>query len=89
MNSTLPTPSKEQIALLEPFDHLGLDRISLVSTAQPARVGELIGLIDVLVKEGGTQFYMEILSCHGTRQAPPAKAAEMHADADADEGDDD
>ena len=36
MNSTLPTPSKEQIALLEPFDHLGLDRISLVSTAQQA-----------------------------------------------------
>ena len=36
MHTTHPTPSKEQIALLEPFDHLGLDRISLVSTAQQA-----------------------------------------------------
>ncbi len=59
------------------------------ATAQPARVGELIGLIDALVKAEGTQFYIEILSCHGTRQTPPAKAAEMDAAADAYEGDDD
>ena len=41
--------------------------------AETARVGELIDLIDALVKNGGTQFYMEILSCHGQRKAPPAK----------------
>ena len=55
------------------------------ATAQPARVGELIGLIDALVKAQGTQFYIEILSCHGQRQTPPAKATEI----DTDEGDDD
>ncbi len=32
-----PTPSKDDIALLEPFERLGLDRISLVSTAAQAR----------------------------------------------------
>ena len=42
-------------------------------TAQPARVGELIALIDALVKEERTQFYIEILSCRGQRQTPPAK----------------
>lgn len=41
--------------------------------AQPARVGELIDLIDALVQDGGTQFYIEILACHGQRKAPPAK----------------
>ena len=57
------------------------------ATAQPARVGELIGLIDALVKAEGTQFYIEILSCHGQRQTPPAKAAAP--DDNTDEGDDD
>jgi ribonuclease D len=37
MHSTYPTPSKEQIALLEPFEQLGLDRIELVSSAGHAR----------------------------------------------------
>ena len=37
MHSTHPTPSKEQIALLEPFEQLGLDRIELVSDAGHAR----------------------------------------------------
>lgn len=32
-----PTPSKDEIALLEPFERLGLDRIALVSTAAHAR----------------------------------------------------
>lgn len=32
MNTQHTTPSKEQIALLEPFDRLGLDRIELVAT---------------------------------------------------------
>ncbi|MGV3726688.1 3'-5' exonuclease [Hydrogenophaga sp.] len=32
-----PTPSKDDIALLEPFEQLGLNRITLVSTAAQAR----------------------------------------------------
>ena len=48
--------------------------------AAPARVGELIDLIDALVKEGGTQFYMEILSCHGQRKAPPVKEGEENSE---------
>jgi ribonuclease D len=32
-----PTPDKDQIALLEPFERLDLDRIALVSTAAQAR----------------------------------------------------
>lgn len=31
-----PTPSKDEIALLEPFERLGLDRIELVNTARQA-----------------------------------------------------
>ena len=37
MHATHPTPSKEEIALLEPFEQLGLDRIELVSSAAHAR----------------------------------------------------
>ena len=37
MHSIHPTPSKEQIALLEPFEQLGLDRIELVASAAHAR----------------------------------------------------
>lgn len=36
MNTRRPTPDKEQIALLEPFERLGLDRIHLVATAAQA-----------------------------------------------------
>ena len=36
MHTTHPTPSKEQIALLEPFERLGLEHITLVSTPQQA-----------------------------------------------------
>ena len=45
MHTTHPTPSKEEIALLEPFDRLGLDRIALVSTQQQAEraMAELAG----------------------------------------------
>ncbi|MBU0892172.1 MAG: 3'-5' exonuclease domain-containing protein 2 [Gammaproteobacteria bacterium] len=32
----LPTPDKDQIALLDPFERLGIDRIALVSTAEQA-----------------------------------------------------
>ena len=38
MHSTHPTPGKEQIALLEPFEQLGLDRIELVASAGHARL---------------------------------------------------
>jgi len=37
MNTRHATPDKEQIALLEPFERLGLDRIQLVATALQAR----------------------------------------------------
>jgi ribonuclease D len=37
MNTRRATPDKEQIALLEPFGRLGLDRIRLVATATQAR----------------------------------------------------
>ena len=37
MHTTHATPSKEQIAMLDPFERLGLDRIELVSTAAQAR----------------------------------------------------
>lgn len=50
--------------------------------AQPARVGELIDLIDALVKDGGTQFYIEILACHGQRKAPPAKDGAEEGDSE-------
>jgi ribonuclease D len=36
MTARHATPDKEQIALLEPFDRLGLDRIRLVATASQA-----------------------------------------------------
>lgn len=34
----------------------------------------LTGLIDAIAKEGGEQFYVEILASHGRRQARPAGA---------------
>ena len=36
MTERYPTPDKEEIALLEPFERLGLDQIQLVSTPQQA-----------------------------------------------------
>lgn len=36
MHTTHPTPGKEEIALLEPFERLNLNRIVLVSTAEHA-----------------------------------------------------
>ena len=36
MHTTHPTPSKEEIALLEPFERLNLNRIVLVSTVEQA-----------------------------------------------------
>ncbi len=37
MNTRLPTPDKDAIALLPPFERLGLDRITLVSTGTQAQ----------------------------------------------------
>ena len=37
MNAQRPTPDKDAIALLPPFERLGLDRITLVCTAAQAR----------------------------------------------------
>ncbi|MBD8050966.1 3'-5' exonuclease [Limnohabitans radicicola] len=37
MNARLPTPDKDAIALLPPFERLNLDRIHLVSTGEQAR----------------------------------------------------
>ena len=36
--------------------------------AQTAHIAELTQLIDAVVKEGGTQFYVEILAKHGVRK---------------------
>ena len=36
-HTTQATPSKDEIALLEPFERLGLDRITLVNTAAQAQ----------------------------------------------------
>jgi ribonuclease D len=36
MTTTRPTPSKDHIALLDPFERLGLDRITLINTAAQA-----------------------------------------------------
>ncbi len=38
MNQRLDTPDKEAIALLPPFERLGLDRISLVTTGKQAQL---------------------------------------------------
>ena len=41
-----------------------------------AHLAALIGLIDGVAREGGAQFYVEILAKGGHRQARPAKVAE-------------
>jgi ribonuclease D len=48
------TPSKEEIALLEPFERLGLDRIELVTTRDQAERA-----FDALVKAGAWGFDTE------------------------------
>ena len=39
-----------------------------------AHPAELIGLVDAIAKEGGKQFYIEILAKHGVRKPRPATA---------------
>jgi ribonuclease D len=46
MHPRHPTPDKDQIALLEPFERLGLDRIALVATARQAH-----GALEELARE--------------------------------------
>ncbi len=47
-------------------------------TAQIAHIAELTPLIDALVQDGGTQFYVEILAKHGHRK--PRVQSESSAD---------
>ena len=54
MQTHKPTPDKEAIALLDPFDRLGLDRIALVSSAAQAR-----DAYDVLVTQKAWGFDTE------------------------------
>ena len=46
------------------------------AAAQPAHLSALIGLVDAIAKEGGSQFYIEILAKPAQRKARPAEAAE-------------
>ena len=43
--------------------------------AQPAHLSTLIGLVDGVAKDGGSQFYVEILAKPAQRKARPAEAA--------------
>lgn len=45
------------------------------ASAQAAPVGNLIALVDNAAREGASQFYLEILACHGQRQTPPSAIA--------------
>ena len=45
-------------------------------TAEVAHLAALIGLVDGVAREGGTQFYVEILAKGGHRQARPAPTAQ-------------
>ncbi|MDQ6881785.1 MAG: DUF6172 family protein [Pseudomonadota bacterium] len=45
------------------------------AAAQPAHLSALIGLVDGVAKEGGSQFYIEILAKPAQRKARPAETA--------------
>ena len=45
------------------------------AAAQPAHLATLIGLIDGVAKDGGSQFYLEILAKPAQRKAKPEQAA--------------
>ena len=45
------------------------------AAAQPAHLSTLIALVDGVAKEGGSQFYVEILAKPAQRKARPAEAA--------------
>ena len=46
------------------------------AAAQPAHLSTLIALVDGVAKEGGSQFYIEILVKPAQRKGRPAEAAE-------------
>ena len=48
--------------------------------AQPAHLSTLISLVDGVAKEGGSQFYIEILAKPAQRKAKPAEAAAAEQD---------
>ena len=49
---------------------------STEATAEVAHLAALIGLIDGVAREGGAQFYVEILAKGGHRQARPGHATD-------------
>jgi Family of unknown function (DUF6172) len=53
------------------------------ANAEVVHFATLMGLIDTLAKEGGEQFYVEVVTKHGLRTAKP-RAAEGDADNEAD-----
>ena len=44
------------------------------ATAEVVHFATLMGLIDTLAKEGGEQFYVEVVTKHGLRTARPREA---------------
>jgi hypothetical protein len=53
------------------------------ASAEVVHFATLMGLIDTLAKEGGEQFYVEVVTKHGLRTAKP-RDAEGDADNEAD-----
>jgi hypothetical protein len=56
---------------------------SNAANAEMVHFATLMGLIDTLAKEGGEQFYVEVVTKHGLRTARP-RDAEGDADSEAD-----
>ena len=50
------------------------------ASAQAAHLATLIGLIDGVAKEGGSQFYIEILAKPAQRKGRPAETVEAAQD---------
>ena len=50
------------------------------AAAQPAHLSTLIGLVDGVAKDGGSQFYIEILARPAQRKGKPAEAAAAEQD---------
>lgn len=44
------------------------------ATAAPVHFATLMGLIDTVAREGGEQFYVEVVTKHGLRTAKPSDA---------------
>jgi ribonuclease D len=64
MNTRHATPDKEQIALLEPFDRLGLDRIHLIATAAHAhQAAEEPHIVQLSTADKAWVFQLHDLEC--------------------------